>query len=88
VRIWDPTTGQELKPLHGHTNRIWTVAWSPGDQILASASEDRTIKLWDVSTGRSLRTLKGHGDRIFSVSWSTVEPTLASCSMAALASIC
>jgi WD40 repeat protein len=80
VRIWEPTTGQELKTLHGHTNRIWSVAWSPGGQILASASEDRTIKLWDASTGRSLRTLKGHGDRVFSVSWSAVEPILASCS--------
>jgi WD40 repeat protein len=77
VRLWDAETGQEVKILTGHTNRIWSVAWSPGGQLLASASEDRTAKLWVAQTGQLLRTLRGHSDRVFSVRWSPVAPLLA-----------
>ena len=33
-----------------------------GNLILASGSEDRTIKLWRVSDGSEIRTLGGHAD--------------------------
>ncbi|MBI3799633.1 MAG: hypothetical protein HY268_22015 [Deltaproteobacteria bacterium] len=35
--------------LHGHTNSVVSVAWSPDGKILASGSGDNTIILWDVS---------------------------------------
>jgi len=30
--------------------------------MLASESEDKTIRLWDTNTGDLLRILEGHGD--------------------------
>jgi WD40 repeat protein len=37
---------------------------SPNEQIIASSSEDGTIKLWEIATGECLHTLKGHQGRV------------------------
>ncbi len=37
--------------------------------MLASGSEDKTVKLWDVMTGRCLTTLKGHTGWVRSVAF-------------------
>jgi WD40 repeat protein len=43
--------------LRGHTESVQSVAFSPNEKILASASQDRTVKLWDLATGRCTATL-------------------------------
>jgi WD40 repeat protein len=47
-------------------------------QLLASGSDDRTLKLWNLKTGTCLRTLWGHGGWIQSISVSPDGMTLAS----------
>eukprot|EP00736_Rhodelphis_marinus_P007648 Rmarinus@m.9455 len=50
-------------PLHvllGHREPITSVACHPMFTIVASASEDSTIKLWDYSTGQLERTVRAH----------------------------
>ena len=47
--------------LTGHTDQVWSVAFSPDGRLLASGSYGE-IRLWDVATGREVRTLKGHTD--------------------------
>ena len=37
--------------LEGHTSRITKIVFSPDGAMLASVSEDRTIRLWDIATG-------------------------------------
>ncbi|WP_019500718.1 NB-ARC domain-containing protein [Pseudanabaena sp. PCC 6802] len=68
--LWHVQTGELLMTFAGHTAQIWSVAFSPDGQTLASGSRDRTIKLWDVRTGRCWQTLDGHAGDIWSVAFS------------------
>lgn len=38
--------------------RVYSVAFSPNNKIIASGSEDGKIKLWDVKTGNCIKTLR------------------------------
>ncbi len=67
VRIWDATTGEELKALTGHLARVSSVTFSPDGARILSGSYDQSIKLWDISNGKELRTFTGHSDRVFNV---------------------
>ncbi|PWY70883.1 WD domain protein [Aspergillus sclerotioniger CBS 115572] len=44
---WDP----EMQTLEGHSRTVTSVAFSGDGQLLASGSDDITIKLWDAATG-------------------------------------
>jgi WD40 repeat protein len=46
--------------------------------LLASVSDDKTIKLWDVASGNLRQTLAGHDDIVFSVAFSRDGRILAS----------
>lgn len=70
VKLWDATTGQELRALAGHTGSVRTVAFSRAGQLLASAGTDGKIKLWDVAQGSELASLSGHQGRINALAFS------------------
>lgn len=46
--------------LTGHRSPITRVAFHPVFSLIASASEDTTIRVYDYETGEYERTLKGH----------------------------
>ena len=49
-----------IRTLKGHTDSVYTLAFSPDGKTLATAGNDSFIKLWDVATGKDKATLKGH----------------------------
>jgi WD40 repeat protein len=55
--------------LHGHEGTISRIAWSPDGRVLASGSNDHTIRLWDMETapGTSCRVLAGHTGWVYSI---------------------
>ena len=46
--------------LTGHRDQVLRVASHPSYNIIASASDDSTVKIWDWGTGEFERSLKGH----------------------------
>jgi WD40 repeat protein len=70
------------QPLTGHSGLVYSVAFSPDGQTLASGSRDTRIILWDVSDPAAPRLLgqplTGHNDRVVSVAFSPDGKTLAS----------
>ncbi|RKO84419.1 WD40-repeat-containing domain protein [Blyttiomyces helicus] len=71
----------ERKTLMGHKSPVTRVAFHPVFMILASASEDATIKIWDSETGEFERTLKGHTKAVQDVAFDSKGNLLVSCSM-------
>ncbi len=68
--------------LTGHTARVWSVAFSPNSKMLASGSDDRTIRLWDLSQAEEklkvLKVLEEHNFWVSSVAFSPNGQKLAS----------
>jgi WD40 repeat protein len=56
VRVWELGQGRRELTLNGRQ----CVAISADGQLLATGSQDDTVKLWDGQTGKELLTLKGH----------------------------
>jgi len=61
VRIWDIDLVDRIK---GHTSEI-TFLLKVNQSIVASGSNDKTIKIWYFPSGKLLRTLYGHTESIF-----------------------
>src|SRR5262249_59310285 len=70
AKIWDLSTGKELRTLVGHASTINTVVFSPDGTRLATASDDGTAKVWDADTAKLLLTLYGDSSSLNSVTFS------------------
>ncbi|HEX8072714.1 MAG TPA: carboxypeptidase regulatory-like domain-containing protein [Pyrinomonadaceae bacterium] len=81
------TVYEGAEPLQGAPDILWTgaghaartnaVAFSPDGRLLASASDDQTIKVWRVADGALLRTLTGFADRVTALAFAHNGQTLA-----------
>ncbi|THW16558.1 WD40 repeat-like protein [Aureobasidium pullulans] len=55
INLQNLKTGKPNFTLADHTRIVSTLAFSPDDKLLASASQDQSVNLWDVETGALCR---------------------------------
>ena len=61
IVLWDMSTQQQTALLNTPSSVLWTLAFSPNGQLLASGGvEDTTISLWDVQTQKLVGAFEGH----------------------------
>ena len=56
------------------------IKWDPSGEILASCSDDMTMKIWRMSADTCVHDLKAHDKEIYTIKWSPRGRLLASAS--------
>ncbi len=61
LRVWDVATGEQQRTLNIHTQPIHAIAMRPAESglpMIASASDDRTLRFWQPTIGRMVKFAK------------------------------
>ena len=66
--------------LVGHRSRITQLALHPVYSVVATASEDASIRFWDYESGEHEQTLRGHSGKVRCVAFHPQGTMLASAS--------
>ena len=66
IMLWNTASGESIKTLQGHTDRIWTII-KLKDGRIASASSDQKIRIWNITKGVCERVLSGHSGYVCSL---------------------
>jgi WD40 repeat protein len=56
IIVW-LASGHEIHWLHGHSDRVGSLAFSPSGDYLASVSDDKTVRVWRLSDGSAALTI-------------------------------
>jgi WD40 repeat protein/tRNA A-37 threonylcarbamoyl transferase component Bud32 len=67
MHLIDVASGRVVRQLHGHQQRIESVAFSPDARWLVAGTPDGTLCWWDVETGASLGCATGHVGAVYCV---------------------
>ncbi len=73
LRLWDLSSGREIRKFEGHSGKVQSVAISPDGSTALSGSEGQNyigpgeLKLWDLASGREIRKFVGHSSAVTSV---------------------
>ncbi|KZV99867.1 WD40 repeat-like protein [Exidia glandulosa HHB12029] len=71
IHVLNLVTGATLLRLVGHTDEVRQVAVSPNGRLVASCSDDLSIRLWDGETGLLINTpMIAHTNGVWSVAFS------------------
>jgi WD40 repeat protein len=58
------TKTNALIPLLGHSGPVLSIAWSPQNDIVVTASADRSLKVWSAADGTLLRSFSHHTEPV------------------------
>jgi COMPASS component SWD3 len=83
ILLWSPLSSDfpiSPSPLLGHSNYVYSLAFSPKGNMLVSGSYDEAVFLWDVRAGRVMRKLPAHSDPVRGVDFLRDGTMVCSCS--------
>ncbi|KAI5655229.1 hypothetical protein M9H77_32416 [Catharanthus roseus] len=78
IKLWNMELGRLLHSLNGHRDPVYSVAFSPNGEYLASGSLDKCVNIWSVKEAKIVKTYSGNGG-IFEVCWNKEGDRLAAC---------
>lgn len=78
IRLWNLYDGSCFGYFNQHRDSVYSVAFSPSGDYLASGSLAGQLYIWDVADSRYVKSYKGKGD-IFEVAWNKEETRVAAC---------
>jgi WD40 repeat protein/serine/threonine protein kinase len=67
TRLFDITTGQELRTLPDHSGSVSCVAVTPDSRRVITGSSTGTVTVWDKARGQEVFYLIGHTDMVTSI---------------------
>jgi eukaryotic-like serine/threonine-protein kinase len=70
IILWNVVTTRPQFTLTGHAQRVYHVAFQPRGKLLATTSQDGTVRLWDADTGEELKELSRHKQPYYGLAWS------------------
>ena len=70
LEVWSVETLERMFALSGHTDKVTHIEFQPNGVLLASASEDGTVRLWDVETGELTLSKTFNGNLISDITFS------------------
>ncbi len=62
----------------GHFGMVWSVAWSPNGQYIATGGGDGQVRIWDAAEQKTLTTYRGHHSCVYALAWSADSRLIAS----------
>lgn len=62
IKLWDASTGKEIRTFKEYSSRATSVAFSPDGRYALSGGGDASIGIWDVSTGEEVAMMVGFED--------------------------
>ncbi len=77
IRIWNVTSGTEIRTLAGHTSEVTALATSADGRWLASGAMDTSVRMWDVDPVSNLDEFSGHAGEVYAVTFSPSGDLLA-----------
>lgn len=78
IRLWNIKDGSCFGYFNQHRDSVYSVAFSPSGDYLASGSLAGQMYIWDVAAAQYVKSYKGKGD-IFEVAWNKEETRVAAC---------